>query len=92
MINTYRSRDDEWITVTSATLRSVRNIARLLGLEEERFATARQQHAGRAELDDGLRAWVAERPAAECAGGVRRRGQWWPHGCSASRTSRTTSV
>ncbi|MFF0160966.1 CaiB/BaiF CoA transferase family protein [Streptomyces sp. NPDC005263] len=66
VINTYRSRDDEWITVTSATLRSVRNIARLLGLDEERFMTARQQHAGRAELDDGLRAWVAERPAAEC--------------------------
>ncbi|MEU0073928.1 CoA transferase [Streptomyces sp. NPDC006332] len=66
VINTYRSRDDEWITVTSATLRSVRNIARLLQLDEERFMTARQQYAGRAELDDGLRAWVAERPAAEC--------------------------
>ncbi len=73
VINTYRSRDDEWITVTSATLRSVRNIARLLGLDEARFATAAQQYAGRAELDDGLRAWVAERTAAECLAEFTRR-------------------
>ncbi|GFE27305.1 hypothetical protein Sliba_77580 [Streptomyces nigrescens] len=66
VINTFSSRDGEWITVTSATLRSVRNIARLLGLPEEEFATAEQQHAGRRQLDEGLRAWVAERTTAEC--------------------------
>lgn len=66
MINTYRSRDGEWITVTSATLRSVRNIACLLGLPEKEFATARQQHARREELDEGLRNWVAERGTGEC--------------------------
>ncbi|MGW0865023.1 CoA transferase [Streptomyces koelreuteriae] len=66
MINTYRSRDEQWITVTSATLRSVRNVARLLGLPEEEFATSEQQHARRGELDDGLRTWVAERTEAEC--------------------------
>ncbi|MET8327848.1 CoA transferase [Streptomyces sp. NPDC005181] len=42
------------------------NIARLLGLDQDEFATAAQQHAGRRQLDDGLRAWVAERTAAEC--------------------------
>ncbi|MFE2939239.1 CaiB/BaiF CoA transferase family protein [Streptomyces sp. NPDC059255] len=66
VINTYASRDGEWITVTSATLRSVRNIARLLGLDEDEFATVEQQHAGRERLDDALRAWVAERTTAEC--------------------------
>jgi formyl-CoA transferase len=66
VINTYRSRDDDWITVTSATLRSVRNVAALLGLPEEEFGTAEQQHAGRRRLDDGLRAWVAQRGTAEC--------------------------
>ncbi|MGX1474497.1 UNVERIFIED_CONTAM: crotonobetainyl-CoA:carnitine CoA-transferase CaiB-like acyl-CoA transferase [Streptomyces canus] len=66
VINTYRSLDGEWITVTSATLRSVRNIACLLGLPEEEFATARQQHARREELDQGLRNWVAERGTGQC--------------------------
>ncbi|WP_241265848.1 CaiB/BaiF CoA transferase family protein [Streptomyces boncukensis] len=66
VINTYRSRDGEWITVTSATLRSVRNVARLLGLDEDEFATAEQQYAGRSRLDEGLRDWVAGRGADEC--------------------------
>ncbi|WP_051814993.1 CoA transferase [Streptomyces iakyrus] len=66
VINTYRSRDGEWITVTSATLRSVTHIARLLGISEHEFATAQQQYERRMELDEGLRNWVAERDAGEC--------------------------
>ncbi|TPQ23162.1 CaiB/BaiF CoA transferase family protein [Streptomyces sporangiiformans] len=66
VINTYRSRDGEWITVTSATPRSVRNVARLLGLPDEEFATTQQQHARRGELDEGLRAWVAGHSTTEC--------------------------
>ncbi|MET7518069.1 CoA transferase [Streptomyces sp. NPDC005480] len=66
VINTYLSGDDQWITVTSATLRSVRNVARLLELDEERFATAEQQYAGRAELDARLRDWVGGRTADAC--------------------------
>lgn len=66
VINTYRSMDGEWITVTSATLRSVLNVVRLLGLPEEEFATVEQQQAGRGRLDDALRAWVSERPTAVC--------------------------
>ncbi|WP_326689685.1 MULTISPECIES: CoA transferase [unclassified Streptomyces] len=72
VINTYRSRDDEWITVTSATPRSVRNVARLLGFAEEEFATARQQHARRQELDEGLRAWVSERTTDDCLAAFAR--------------------
>ncbi|MEU8786225.1 CoA transferase [Streptomyces sp. NPDC048637] len=66
VINTYRSGDGDWITVTSATLRSVRNVARLLGLPEDEFATAQQQYAGRGQLDERLRAWIAERGTTEC--------------------------
>ncbi|WP_338118110.1 CoA transferase [Streptomyces coryli] len=66
VINTYRSGDGEWITVTSATVRSVRNVARLLGWDETEFATSEQQYAARGRLDDGLRAWVAERTADAC--------------------------
>ncbi|QPP06280.1 CoA transferase [Streptomyces bathyalis] len=66
VINTYRSRDGEWITVTSATLRSVRNVARLLGLPEEEFETTEAQQAGRERLDTALRDWVAQRPVDEC--------------------------
>ncbi|TDC76369.1 CaiB/BaiF CoA transferase family protein [Streptomyces hainanensis] len=66
VINTYRSGDGEWITVTSATPRSVRHVARLLGLPEEEFATVEQQHAGRGRLDAGLREWVAGKGTDEC--------------------------
>jgi formyl-CoA transferase len=66
VINTYRTRDGEWITVTSATLRSVRNVARLLGLPEKEFATVEQQYDRRGELDEGLRNWVAERGTGAC--------------------------
>jgi len=60
VINTYLSGDGDWITVTSATVRSVLNIVRLLGMDEERFATREQQLAGRDEIDDRLRAWIAQ--------------------------------
>ncbi|QUH02265.1 CoA transferase [Saccharopolyspora erythraea] len=66
VINTYQSREGEWITVTSATPRSVRNVARLLGLPEDEFATTEQQHAGRQRLDEGLRDWIAQRSTDEC--------------------------
>ncbi len=64
VINTYRSADGDWITVTSATTRSVRGIAGLLGLPEEEFATTAEQIARKDELDDGLRDWVAARTTA----------------------------
>ncbi len=66
VINTYRSGDGDWITVTSATLRSVVNVATLLGFDEAEFATVEQQQAGREQLDEGLRDWVAARSTDEC--------------------------
>lgn len=63
VIDTYPSADGEWITVTSATRRSVLNVVRLLGLPEEEYATVEQQSAGAAELGAQLRRWIAGRDA-----------------------------
>jgi formyl-CoA transferase len=70
VVNTYLSADGEWITVTSATVRSVQNVARLLGLPEEDFRTVEQQVARTDELDDALRAWVSQRNTADVLGAM----------------------
>ncbi|MCU4183838.1 CoA transferase [Acidiferrimicrobium sp. IK] len=72
VINTYLSSDNKWITVTSATPRSVQNVAALLGLPLEEYETVPQQLARRRELDDGLRDWVSKRPAEECLEEMKR--------------------
>jgi crotonobetainyl-CoA:carnitine CoA-transferase CaiB-like acyl-CoA transferase len=66
VINTYLTADNQWVTVTSGTPRSVQNVAILLGLAAEDYASVDHQLAHRQDLDDGLRAWIAARPAAEC--------------------------
>jgi formyl-CoA transferase len=66
VINTYRTKDDVWLTVTSGTPRSVRNVAALVGVEPERVATVELQRANAALLDERLGAWIAERSADEC--------------------------
>jgi crotonobetainyl-CoA:carnitine CoA-transferase CaiB-like acyl-CoA transferase len=59
VINTYQSADDEWITVTSATAKSVANIATMLDLPEGEYSTAEQQEDRRDELDTTLATWIA---------------------------------
>jgi formyl-CoA transferase len=66
VVNTYLSRDSEWITVTSATPKSVQNIARLLGLDDSKYVTREQQREAADELDDLLGKWIALRDADEC--------------------------
>jgi formyl-CoA transferase len=72
VINTYRSIDDEWITVTSGTLRSVLNIVRLLGLDEEKYATRDAQYEGRAHLDEQLALWISERTTADAVAALQK--------------------
>jgi formyl-CoA transferase len=74
IVNSYRSADDEWVVVTSGTPRSVQNIAMLLDLPADEFATAAQQTARRAELDDLLRAWARRHSAAECVERLKEAG------------------
>jgi formyl-CoA transferase len=66
VINTYRSADGHWITVTSGTPRSVRNVAELVGVPADEVATVEAQAANKDRLDDLLRDWIAERPLDEC--------------------------
>jgi crotonobetainyl-CoA:carnitine CoA-transferase CaiB-like acyl-CoA transferase len=61
VVNTYQTSEGEWITITSATQRSVLNVVRMLGLPEQDFATVAAQRDGGDLLDAALRDWVAER-------------------------------
>lgn len=63
VVNTFLSKDGEWITVTSATTRSVLNVVRLLELDESAYATTEQQVAGADAIDTALRTWVGEHTA-----------------------------
>lgn len=63
VINTYLSLDEVWITVTSATTRSVVNVVRLLGLPVEEYDTVEKQMQGRAEIDGALAEWIARTDA-----------------------------
>lgn len=66
VVNTYLTGDGQWLTVTSATPRSVANVATLLGLVPEEFATVQQQAGRTVELDQRLSEWVGQRSADEC--------------------------
>ena len=66
VINTYLTRDEEWIVVTSATSRLVQNVAALLGLDAADYATNEQQLAAADGLDEAMREWVRTRSTAEC--------------------------
>jgi formyl-CoA transferase len=65
VVNTFLSKDNEWITVTSATNRSVLNVVRLLGLNEAEYVTTEQQVAAADEINSALQAWVGDRTADE---------------------------
>jgi formyl-CoA transferase len=66
VINTFRTSDQHWITVTSGTPRSVRNVAALVGEPAEDYATPPQQVERRERLDGLVRDWIAQRPLEEC--------------------------
>lgn len=65
VVGTYQSGDGDWITVTSGTPRSVRNVASLLGIPEEDVATVELQAANKERMDRMLVEWIGARPAAE---------------------------
>ena len=72
VINTYQSSDGTWITVTSATLRSVQNIAALLGLARDDYSTLEDQLARRDLLDEKLRTWIGAHSAEQCMEAMAR--------------------
>jgi crotonobetainyl-CoA:carnitine CoA-transferase CaiB-like acyl-CoA transferase len=66
VINTYLSSDGVWLTVTSGTPKSVRNIAALLDEPEENYQTVAQQVENKQRLDALLHDWIGLRTADEC--------------------------
>jgi crotonobetainyl-CoA:carnitine CoA-transferase CaiB-like acyl-CoA transferase len=66
VVNTYLTADDVWLTVTSATPRSVRNIAELLGEPLADYETAAQQAQKKDRLDQLLTRWIGARSAEDC--------------------------
>jgi formyl-CoA transferase len=66
VINTYKTADGHWLTVTSGTPRSVQKVAALVGEPIEDYATPAMQVERRDRLDRVLAKWITERPLAEC--------------------------
>jgi crotonobetainyl-CoA:carnitine CoA-transferase CaiB-like acyl-CoA transferase len=66
VVGTYLTEDSHWMTVTSATPRSVHNVAELLQLPADEFRTVEQQHARKEELDVLLGEWIGARTLVEC--------------------------
>lgn len=66
VVNTYKTRDGDWVTVTSATAKSVENVARLLGLPVTEYRTRAQQRAAAESLDGLLAEWVKSRTTVDC--------------------------
>ena len=71
VVNTYLTADGGWVTVTSATLRSVLNVVRMIGLDESKYRTWEAQRTGADEIDAALGAWVSQRTTDECIGAMR---------------------
>ncbi len=74
VVNTFLSSDDVWVTVTSATPRSVRAVIELLGLSWDDYDTTAKQRDKAAELDVALRSWIGERKAADVLAEMRGKG------------------
>lgn len=66
VVNTYLTKDEQWLTVTSATPRSVSNIARMLGEPEDEYRTVDAQRERKDRLNTLLESWIGERTADEC--------------------------
>lgn len=71
VVNTYLTADGAWVTVTSATLRSVLNVVAMIGLDKSQYLTWDAQREGAAEIDAALGAWVSQRTVEECLQAMR---------------------
>lgn len=66
VINTFRTSDKKWITVTSGTPKSVSRVAELVGEAPELYASRADQLARAAHLEALVADWIALRPLEEC--------------------------
>lgn len=66
VINTFKTGDGRWLTVTSGTPRSVQNVAALVGEPLKDYQTPAMQAERRERLDGLVAEWIAARPLKEC--------------------------
>jgi crotonobetainyl-CoA:carnitine CoA-transferase CaiB-like acyl-CoA transferase len=72
VINTYPTRDGNWITVTSGTPKSVRNVLTMLGLDPEDYLGSNARPDAREHIDSELRDWVSARDTADALKQMRQ--------------------
>jgi crotonobetainyl-CoA:carnitine CoA-transferase CaiB-like acyl-CoA transferase len=71
VINTFRTGDEKWITVTSGTPNSVIKVADLVGEPLADYATSADQVRNRERLDRLVGEWISHRTLAECLDTMR---------------------
>jgi crotonobetainyl-CoA:carnitine CoA-transferase CaiB-like acyl-CoA transferase len=65
VVNTYLTADGHWVTVTSGTPKSVRNVLHMLQLPVDEYMGAGARADAREELDRRLKGWIATRKLDE---------------------------
>jgi formyl-CoA transferase len=60
VINSYLTKNGDWVTVTSGTPKSVRNVLRILGLNPEDYLGPNARADAREDIDARLKSWMSE--------------------------------
>jgi formyl-CoA transferase len=66
IVNSYKTADGSWLTVTTATPKAVKAVIDLIGLNWDDFPNQDLQAENVDLIDKALGAWVAERTIEEC--------------------------
>jgi formyl-CoA transferase len=73
LVGVYRSADRVWIVITSGSIRSVQNIAEMVGESADDYGTAHAQRTNKPRLDQLVREWIGSRDAEEVLGEMAKR-------------------
>jgi crotonobetainyl-CoA:carnitine CoA-transferase CaiB-like acyl-CoA transferase len=71
IINTYRSADKKWITISARTVPTIQSLARLSGVDPEDYATKELFGSNRDTLDEAITSWIARTPADDVQAALR---------------------
>ena len=74
VVNAFRTGDGRWMTITSGTVRSIQNIAALVGEPIERYDTFELIAQRRPQLEARLEQWMAAHSTEECQREMDRSG------------------
>jgi crotonobetainyl-CoA:carnitine CoA-transferase CaiB-like acyl-CoA transferase len=65
VINTYRSADSRWITISARTVPTIQSLARLSGLSPDFYASKELFVANKEKLDEAIAAWIGRTPSEQ---------------------------